>query len=331
MNSTHKILVVPLVLEKHPNADSLSIVRVWDYTVCARTEDWQGKKLAAYIPPDSLVDTRRPEFSWLAEKATDNKYRVKAMKMRGIVSFGMLVPIDESQFKEGDDVTEYLGVEHYNPPEPIDTSGEASKAPEGLGHLGKYDLEAYKKYKNVFVEGEEVWISEKLHGANSRFVFNNGKMYCGSHSEWKKEIDSNLWWRILKNNKSIRECCEFIEGMTLYGEAYGWVQSLRYGAKQGEIFFRAFDIQDKQGKFFDTDLFLEVCEKFKIPVVPTIYRGPLKFDEMLNYAEGKTLIPGANHVREGCVIKPVKERWDARCGRVALKLVGAGYYLTEKG
>ncbi|MSR62719.1 MAG: hypothetical protein EXS08_09790 [Planctomycetes bacterium] len=56
------------MLEPHPKADTLSIVRVFaGYTVCVRTADWRGRELGAYVPPDSLVDTTRPEFTFLAD------------------------------------------------------------------------------------------------------------------------------------------------------------------------------------------------------------------------------------------------------------------------
>ena len=65
MNSTHKVEVVKVKLECHPNANALSIVKIYNYQVCCRTDDWKDGDMAAYIPPDSLVDTTRPEFSFL--------------------------------------------------------------------------------------------------------------------------------------------------------------------------------------------------------------------------------------------------------------------------
>lgn len=40
-------------------------------------------------------------------------------------------------------------------------------------------------------------------------------------------------------------------------------------------------------------------------------------------------MPGADHVREGCVVRPAAERRDDRAGRVVLKLIGRDY-LTRK-
>src|SRR3954468_7796695 len=104
-NSTHEVTIVPIILEKHPNADTLSFVNVFGgYTCVVRTQDWQDVKYGAYIPPDSLVDTSRSEFGFLATKArADGLHRVKAMKLRGIVSFGLMIPAPEGA-EPGQDV-----------------------------------------------------------------------------------------------------------------------------------------------------------------------------------------------------------------------------------
>ena len=42
-------------------------------------------------------------------------------------------------------------------------------------------------------------------------------------------------------------------------------------------------------------------------------------------AEENSSYPGANHHREGLVIKPIHERTDRKIGRVQLKIVGNRY------
>ncbi|MBA2655546.1 MAG: hypothetical protein H0U70_01000 [Tatlockia sp.] len=53
--SIFKVEVVPINLEPHPHADTLSILKVYGYTVCVRTADWKDKKIGAYIPPESIA------------------------------------------------------------------------------------------------------------------------------------------------------------------------------------------------------------------------------------------------------------------------------------
>jgi len=59
--------------------------------------------------------------------------------------------------------------------------------------------------------------------------------------------------------------------------------------------------------------------------VPVLYRGPYDPTTIEAFAEGRSTVPGADHIREGCVVQPVKERTDLHLGRVKLKIVGNGY------
>jgi hypothetical protein len=89
----------------------------------------------------------------------------------------------------------------------------------------------------------------------------------------------------------------------------------------------------KDGKFLDVDEFMDKCDRYDIPRVPVLYRGPFDMVKMEELAEGNSVLAEKNgeiHVREGCVIRPILERQDLTIGRVTLKLVGNGYYLSNK-
>jgi hypothetical protein len=47
-------------------------------------------------------------------------------------------------------------------------------------------------------------------------------------------------------------------------------------------------------------------------------------------AEGPSLIPGANHLREGIVVKPMRERTDLEVGRVCLKVVSNAFLEKDR-
>jgi hypothetical protein len=70
----------------------------------------------------------------------------------------------------GDDVAEFFGVEHYEPPMRGEcTGGEAEAAPAFLASLSKYDIDSLRRYCGIFCPGEMVLVTEKIHGANSRY------------------------------------------------------------------------------------------------------------------------------------------------------------------
>lgn len=380
--STHKVEVFVLSeLKKHEGADTLILIKIGDtdYSYVGKTEDWKDRvgKNVAWIPPDSLVDTRRPEFAFLMSEAkydeNSNKggfyARIKAKKLRGVVSYGLMVPYEIGS----GEATEILGIKHYEAP--LDNSGgkgnvsgEDAEAPSGS--FPKYDVDAFLKYgRNVFSVGEPVFVTEKIHGANARYVFTNkidkdgvaiGTMNCGSRNLWKKEFSSppnltldelkarigddvkaqevfdrivnnfkpkrSLWWVALESTPQLRKYCEANPGFAVYGEVYGQVQNLKYGAKANEVWFRAFDILQPNGCWMDAEQFLQVCKQHDIPHVPVLHESlPFDFDKLVSLAQGNSLIPGANNIREGVVVKPVRERWDKRLGRVNLKIINPSY------
>jgi tRNA-binding EMAP/Myf-like protein len=373
--STHRVEIVPVTLEKHPNADSLSIVRIEGYQVIVRTEDWQHveRGVGAYIQPDSLVPVDRPEFAFLKDpkKPEQTVVRIKARRLRGEWSMGLLVPAPEGT-KIGDDVAEALGVTHYDPPEPnLKTGGEAEKAPrkvrkkcsscDGLGiqedpHHGhsvtcepcggkgypndaenvgfdypRYEVEAFRKYgRVVFESGEPVWVTEKIHGSNGRWLFDGERYYCGSHKEWKRHSETNLWWRALALYPSLTNFLFMNPGTCVYGEVYGQVQDLKYGTKPGELRIAVFDILH-EGRWVnakDSQDFKPNPEgppAWTLPWVPLVASCEFDFQKLLELAEGNSLIPGANHFREGIVVKPHVERWHPKCGRLNLKIVSNQY------
>jgi RNA ligase (TIGR02306 family) len=314
---THKVEVVKVSIEAHPNADRLDVARIFGFTCCVLKGSFQDGQLGAYIQPDSVVDSARPEFEFLA-----GHERIKVKRLRGVVSMGLLMPAPEGA-QEGDDVAEYYGVTHYEPPIPGERCGEVEGGPVGI-YSPKYDVESMYRYKSLFVEGEPVIATEKLHGANSRFVYapNEDRMYCGSRGEWKAKNEGNLWWRALEAHPWIEEFCRKFPGDILYGEVFGNVQSLKYGAKPNDVFFRAFDVlHNGEWREYD-DWTAHLSEEKRVPVV---FGGPFDFNMLVKLSDGPSLIPGANHIREGIVVRPLPERIHEHLGRVHLKLVGNSY------
>lgn len=193
-SSIHRVEVVEFkIKEKHPNADTLSLADIFDggYQYCCKTESWQGKTRAYFIPPDNLVPVNRPEFAFLASEAKSDGYaRIKAKKLRGIVSYGLMIEAPEDSVI-GTDATELLGVLPYCP-----ETANAEKGPKlNMGdncagpdiNCPKYHLENLRKYHSVFQAGEPVFITEKLDGQSIKFCYHNEQMFCGSMNLWKRE------------------------------------------------------------------------------------------------------------------------------------------------
>jgi RNA ligase (TIGR02306 family) len=318
MNSTHRAIVVPIELLPHNNSDNLSIVKVWGYPVVVRTADWQGVTQGVYLPPDSILPDR-PEYAWL-----NGKLRIKACKLRGVLSFGLLIPAPEDA-ELWEDVTDRLGITHYEPPVQNEKmGGEAGPGPPGY-HV-KHDVDSIRRYNDLINEGEPVFVSEKIHGANFRITYRNDQLWVGSRTEWKRYNPDTAWWRVVESYPEVVEFLKSNQDVTLYGEMYGNVQSLKYGCNKGELKLAFFDLM-KLNVWAGP---LEAREAApSIPWVPELYRGPFDWAKMEELSEGPSLVTGANHYREGCVVELITPRYDVRVGRVKLKLVSATYLIKN--
>ena len=80
----------------HPNADRLEVVPVWGISVVVKKDEFKVGDLAVYIMPDYIVPTTLLEFSFLAKghrgRGRDIEHHVKPRNIRGVVSFGLLIP-----------------------------------------------------------------------------------------------------------------------------------------------------------------------------------------------------------------------------------------------
>lgn len=152
-------------ISKHPNADTLSIVHVWGYPVIIRTGDFQEGDKAVYVPVDSIVPDDEP-FKFLA-----GKNRIKAKKLRGIFSMGLLVKLPDNSWEVGKDVAETMGIKKYEEVEDAIQMGGDTEYYHNKQYIRHYDIEGFRKYGEIFQAGEEVIVTEKIHGCNARFVY----------------------------------------------------------------------------------------------------------------------------------------------------------------
>jgi RNA ligase (TIGR02306 family) len=326
----------------HPNADRLDLVRVgawWCITGkgnYAVADKWDITKYCSKVP---AVKGDLCQY-----------YRIKAAKLRGIPSFGVMLPLDDPSWEVGFSVVDHYGLKKYEPPENNNIKqGDAAKQPP---HFSRYtDMENIKNFPNVFEDGEEVVVTEKIHGMNSRSGYlmteDGMQFFAGSHNVCRKEFndagETTFFWQVLTPN--VRDMLEEYSyevgevserehsprrNVMLYGEIYGEkVQDMAYGM-QGTG-FRAFDISIN-GRYLNYDLFQNICTCYEIDVAPVLYRGPFSLEKMQELVDGPTTLcepdkAGKFGGREGIVIKPAVERFSPYIGgRVITKMISIDYY-----
>lgn len=190
--STFACPVVRIKIEPHPNADAIEIARVGDYQSIVKKGQFSDGELAVYIPEQAVLP------QWLLEELgfwneTTQKgglsgslgNRVRAIKLRGVLSQGLIYAIDREVYddgvaytldapgqlqplyldagsEEGTDTAEYLGITKYEPPIPSHMAGRIAGV--DLAATLNYDFENLKKLPDLFEDGELVLVTEKIHG-----------------------------------------------------------------------------------------------------------------------------------------------------------------------
>lgn len=326
-------------IERHPNADTLEISTVLGgYVVIFKEGRFKEGDLAAYIPVDTVCSDHS-EFDWLGDKK-----RIKAVRLRGIFSLGILAECP-SGMVEGDPVVDYYGLKKYvyeeeMPDLPGRHNGSHESLPKGWS-IPYYDLDSLRKYSGFFKEDEEVVITEKLEGCNAAYCYDGEKLWVKSRNYYLKEDECNLYWEAAKRYDLVSKLSQYPDKV-FFAELYGQVKGFRYDCSviqnklQPKLKF--FDIWDtKAMKFLDWDDAQSIITEAGLETVPVLYRGPWTKGKETNrsinnplwaYAEGQSVLGG--NVREGFVIRPIKERYDLKHGRVCLKLKGEEYLLKKK-
>lgn len=263
----------------------------------------------------------------------------------------------------GQDFADLLGFKHYVEPEPVANINAKQqykgwpKSAKGwfffvLEKLGiykrvtygsdqtkppkqfcpVYDVEALKNYPRTYAEDENVFVTEKLHGSNARYIFttDDQKVHVGSHNYWKSEASTCIWRRALKEFPWIEEFCRTYPDHVLYGEILPTQPGYRYGCAKDEIKFKVFDVRRPDGTYVDKQ------ELYSLDplgtgqhLVPLLYVGQYGTGESIKaLAQGKSKLD-ASHLLEGIVISSATERTVRGLGRAQLKLKSMAFMEKE--
>jgi len=348
--------VYRLTIEEHPNADALELAVVGDYRSIVRKGQFKTGDLGVYIPeaavcPDWLIE----EMGLTGKLAGKQHNRVKAIKLRGVLSQGLIYPVDpKTSLFEGDVVTELLQITKYEPPIPVHMTGEVFNA---YGKTISYDIENYKKYPNVLEDDELVIMTEKLHGTwccfgyhpenpDSHIITSKGMSDKGLALKVNEANENNLYIRALDSTApgpdgtggNVLDRAAGFWGHSnpfyILGEVFGkGVQDLHYGADKPS--FTVFDIyfgEPGKGRYLDAIDLQHMCDALNVESVPVIYNGPFSKEKMLEVTDGRETLSGRETcIREGVVVRPVRERRNLELGRVILKSISEKYLLRKGG
>ena len=240
---TCAVMKIEKPIEDHPNADRLSVVHVLGYlTIYAKNADGSHQlhvgDHVVYIPEGAIVPEAVMRMIGLWREATpaydaipstpdtpgmkarkaqparggldgNNHDRVKTKNLRGIISQGVIIPLETKANGElvlkvpemvddvvvcssftvvlGQDTQELLGITKWEPPIPVAMAGEVCFIG---GRITKFDFESIQTVPNLFDVGQMVHVTEKGHGTcfNAAYIpglnnpecFHDGNIYVAS-------------------------------------------------------------------------------------------------------------------------------------------------------
>ena len=344
-----EVLVYESKISEHPNADRIELCNIGDYQSIVQKGTIKDGDPVAYIPEASIVPDDLLEELNLTGKLTGKaKNRVKAIKLRGVLSQGLIYPMPGKNI--GDDVMEELGIIKYEPPIPTKLSGRTLGAM--YGKTLSYPIHNIKKFPGELQDGEIVTITEKLHGTwcccgyynddpeETPIVTSKGLSGKGIvlDPEDPDNVYSQTWKKIQPTIDAIRDKINdsvVTVGTPFYvlGEIYGrGIQDLQYNTMQHD--FRVFDIyvgQPGKGKYLELSEVTYLLDLVypALNYVPILYHGPYSKDILMEYTDGRSILGG--NMREGVVVKPSPERLNSTFGRAIFKSISEAYLLRKGG
>lgn len=288
----------------HPNADRLDILATTaGYPVLDTRGKYAVGDLAVYVPVDAIVPLSNSAFTFLATRPGQETARISARRLRGVYSEGLLVSYREALPLEwwdktfpgqavigldqlfGLNVQEALGIRKHNSAADLQEHfifterKHTKKEPKGMPIYG---LDSLSRFLDAIQLGTLVVITEKIHGCNARYRFEDGRLYVGSHKVMRGDSglpfmnrvralwrtaryfyrkvrgtdtrDGNnpdvthgdIWWRIAEEY-NLKDALARYPGLTFYGEIYGKGLQVRGGIdfvydSPDGLRFRVFDI-----------------------------------------------------------------------------------------
>lgn len=318
-------------VQAHPNADRLDVGQCQglSFQFVLPRGQYKARDRVLYFPLDSLLP------DWLLEKvglvgklSGAQKNRVKTLTLRGEISQGLVLNLDllppELQNKTPEEITAYFEVKKYEAPEVLDHTGRLLPLPQGYG---KYDIEGADRFQYVvdYLMDKEVVVHEKMEGQNwAAGKTSQGLVFVNSRNYTIEELEGveNALWKIARH-LGVVESLKSMEGdLALYAEFCGpSVQQNIYKLPRTDLY--VFDaVKDFKWLGFD-DLEDLLAKHFpNLKKAPLLFRGRLR-----DYLAGESVQTKSNGksqvnplvLREGIVIKPVKEEYLKGYGRVIIK------------
>lgn len=314
-----------------PNADNIELVVIDGWECISKKGEFKVDDSALYFEIDSLIPVGLPQFEFL-RKSCLKKYngkeyfRIRTIKLRGVLSQGLALPISSFNISYKDiDLVEFFGVIKYesiSEQENKGTTGQTSINKPFPSYVPKSDQTRIQNLVDKLPEYSNIrWtIQEKMDGSSCTIIYktkyykgikgwilnllgkNSKLIVCSRNFELKK--GDNIYWRAaIKNDLETK--LKNYANMAFQFEVCGpKIQGNPY--KLNEVDLYLYDIYDISGrKFLSSSFTVDAANILNIKHVPIIekdFKCDMNLNELLAMADGKSKVNPETD-REGLVFK----------------------------
>lgn len=315
-----KLVSIERILNIYPidGAERIELAEINGWQCIVKKGEFQIGDLVIYFAIDSIVDVNDENTAFLKDRGS----RIKTMKMRGVVSQGLIGSMkwlsdrnfDVTKYKEGDDVTKEMGVTKY-------------VAEEELSQYTKVANDNYAPFPDSIIKTDEprlqndlsvlericdreIVVTLKLDGCSCTVAILNGRfLVCGRNYEWKAPDKSNEHYFHIIEKYKIEEGMrrENYNNIAFQGEIIG-PKINGNKMKQTAFSFNVFNVYNTElRQYYNHDEVVKMCEKLGIEAVPLIYSGKgrnlgnLSMKQMMELSERQEY--GKGEPAEGIVVK----------------------------
>lgn len=331
-----------LAIEPIANADAIELARINGWQCVVKKGEFAPGSLGVFLEIDSIPpDSEAFRFLWQPKNSEEGaiverpaKFRIRTMKLRGVLSQGLLLPISEigiANAAEGDDITEALGVSKYEPPAPQSMGDFRANFP---GFIPKTDEMRVQSVPEVLDElrGLPYVATLKYDGTSSTFCIDprdDAFHACGRN--FSLQDGDNFYWRAARKY-DLETILRGAPHLAIQGELCGpGIQKNRLNLKEVSLFvFNVYDFQN--ARYLSHDEAQEFAADNGLTPVEVVEAGDSfahTQESLLALAEGK--YPGTTNEREGIVIRPRHETPSAiLAGRLSFKAISNRFLLKEE-
>jgi len=333
-----------LAVEPIANADAIELARINGWQCVVKKGEFTPGDHGLFleidaVPPDIEVFRflwqRKPKGGEATPEIVPrpDKFRVRTMKLRGMLSQGVLLPLNDFDFpsvSEGEDMTAVLGVTKYEPPVPAGMGDFRAHFPAFLPKTDEMRVQSVPEVLDE-LRGLPYVATLKYDGTSATFCIDpRDEQFhaCGRNISIRE--GENLYWRIARKY-DLEAVLRRSSQLAVQGEICGpGVQKNRLGLKEVSLFvFNVYDIG--KARYLDHDDARQWLEENGLTPVEVMEIGESfahSQDSLLQLAEGK--YPGTSNEREGIVIRPRRETFSAALGgRLSFKAISNRFLLKE--